>query len=311
MTAQMMTTLGNVADRVDVLSKHCFDETVPVADMSFEALDRINIAGKEHLMREWAQRSFCYRMGIPYQYLVKCPADVQAHNMNHWIKKEKNDELFLRFDCEDVRAMFTTRYQPVDNFEVLERVYALGYNDDTEVQCRLDENFMSLSIFDGKKAFSISGDKFKPGIAIGNSEVGLASLSLSAFILRLVCSNGMISKTDLSKSFKHVSGRVLERFPEILEGVAQELSVHKTQFKISMDSPVVDPESTLATFNRQFSLNPTEKNAVDWAWPQEQGGTMFHIINTYTRAGSFEELPAASSFKLQQTGGCILSMLKQ
>jgi hypothetical protein len=43
---------------------------------------------------------------------------------------------------------------------------------------------MSLSILDGKKAFDINGDKFKPGISISNSEVGLASLSIAAFILR-------------------------------------------------------------------------------------------------------------------------------
>ena len=74
--------------------------------------------------------------------------------MNHWIKEEKNDELFLRFDGEEVRAIFTPKYQPIDNFEVLERLDSLGYPPETPVQCHLDSEFMSLSILDGKQTFS-------------------------------------------------------------------------------------------------------------------------------------------------------------
>jgi hypothetical protein len=305
-----LATLGEVTQKVDEMSKNCFDETIPAKDISFEDLGLVKIAGKTHPMREMAQRSFCYRLGTPFQYLMKCPPEVQAYNMNHWMPQEKNDELFLRFDGDDVRAMFTTKYKPIDNFEVLERIYSLGYNDKTNVQYSLDGDFMSLSILDGEKAFSIQKEKFHPGISFGNSEVGLASLSISAFIMRLVCTNGMISKTDLSKSIKHVSGKVLDKFPEILEGVASELTFNKEQFKHSLASTVDDPELTFSSFNRQFQLNEPERDAVTWAWPYEQGNTMFNIVNTYTKASQFEELPAASSFKLQKAGGQILSMVR-
>jgi hypothetical protein len=32
------------------------------------------------------------------QYLNKCPGEVQAFNLNFWIKQERNPELFFRFD---------------------------------------------------------------------------------------------------------------------------------------------------------------------------------------------------------------------
>jgi hypothetical protein len=35
---------------------------------------------------------------------------------------EKNEELFFRFDSDEVRAIFSPRYPPVDDFEVLERL---------------------------------------------------------------------------------------------------------------------------------------------------------------------------------------------
>lgn len=306
---QKLTTLGKVSDRVDKMSANCLDQNINVNEISFDNLDVMRISGEPHALKPIAQRSVANRLGIPFPYLRRCPEDIQATNLNHWITKERNEQLFARFDGDDVRAIFTLKYRPCDQFEVLERLDSLGYGPETEVQCHLDPNFMSLSIPDGNKAFEIDGDRFKPGISISNSEVGLASLSIAAFVLRLVCTNGLISKSDVSASYRHVSTKILSEFPEVLSKVSYELGTQRKQFKLSMESPVDDPQATLASFNRQFGLNQPEKVSVDWSWPQEMGDTMFNIVNTYTRAAQFVELNAESSNKLQRVGGNILGML--
>ena len=76
-----------------------------------------------------------------------------------------------------------------------------------------------------------------------------------------------------------------------------------------MKSPVDDPLKTIESFNRQFNLNQPQKEAVEWAWPQEMGDTMFAVVNTYTRAAQFEGLPAEGSYRLQKVGGEVLGML--
>jgi len=306
---QQLTTLGKVFDRVDEMSAGCYDQCIDVPDISFDNLDVLRIAGEPHPIRPVAQRSISQRLGIPFPYLRRCPPDVQAMNLNHWIQKERNDQLLFRFDGPDVRAVFTKKYVPVDSFEVLERLDSLGYGQDTEVQCHLDPEFMSLSIPDGKQAFDIDGDRFTPGIALGNSEVGLSSLSISAFCLRIVCQNGMISKTSVSASYRHVSTKILGEFPQVLDKVSYELGTQRSRFKLSMESTVENPEGTLASFNRQFGLNASEKGAVEWAWPKEMGETMFNVVNTYTRAAQWDELTAESSFRLSRVGGNILGML--
>ena len=306
---QKLTTLDKVSNRIDALSANCYDRNIDVPDISFDNLETVNIAGEPHLLKPIAQRSFSNRLGIPFQYLRKCPEDIQALNLNHWIKKEKNDQLLFRFDGQDVRPVFTPKYIPVDNFEVMERLDSLGYGPDTEVQCHLDGEFMSLSIPDRNKAFDINGDRFKPGISISNSEVGLASLSISAFVLRLVCTNGMVTKTDMAASYRHVSTKVLTEFPQILDKVSYELGTQRSQFQISMESPVNDPLATMKSFNRQFGLNNDEKGALEWAWPYEIGNTMFNLVNAYTRAAQMEGLSAESSYRLQRVGGNILGML--
>ena len=89
-----------------------------------------------------------------------------------------------------------------------------------------------------------------------------------------------------------------------------ELDLKKDQFRISLQSPVSDPLKTIESFNRQFQLGKPEKEAVSWAWPQEQGDTMFNIINTYTKRSQFNSLSAHESYRLQKVGGDILAMVK-
>ena len=305
-----MTTLGRVSDRVNDLSMNCHDKLIPVPEISFGSLETVKISKEPHLLRPLAQQSIAWRLGIPINYLRKCPPEIQAYNMNHWIKKEKNEELFFRFDGEEVRAIFTPRYRPVDNFEVMEKLDSLGYGPDTQVQCHLDDLFLLMSILDGNQTFSINGDRFTPGISVSNSEVGLASLSIAAFFLRLVCTNGMISKTEVSASYRHISLKILEKFPEVLKKVSFELGQQKSQFRISMQTPVENPLMTIENFNRQFQVGEKERELVKLGWEQEMGKTMFHVVNAYTRAAQFEGLSAEASFRLQKAGGMILGMVK-
>ncbi len=304
-----MTNLGSVWNAVDEMSKNCHDRMVQVPDVNFDSLDTVRIEGYPHQLRPTAQQHVCNRLGIPAQYLRKCPVDLQQENLNYWIRRERNDELFVRFDGTDVRAVFTPRYTPVDNFEVLERLDALGYGHDTPVQCSLDAEFLSLSIPDGAKTFSIQGDRITPGLSIANSEVGISSLKIAGYFLRLVCTNGLITTESVGASYRHISHKVLDDFPAVLSRVGENLVAHMSRFRISLESPVDDPASTIRSFVKRFGIGDDERRALDWAWPQEQGNTMFHIIQTFTRASQMPSLTAESGYRLQRIGGEILSLV--
>ncbi len=285
---------------------------VPVPEIGFDGVGTMTISGQRHRVRSVAQRQIATRLGVPHSYLTRCPRDLQTENLDYWLTREKNDELFVRFDGDDVRAIFTPRYQPVDNIRVLEKLEELGIGHDMDVQLALDGEFMSLSIPDSRKTFTIGdNDKMTPGISISNSEVGLASLSISAFVLRLVCTNGMVAKTEISASYRHVSAKVMDEFPHVMGKVAGELDAQQGRFRLSMASPVDDPESTVKSFNRQYQLREPEVEAVDWAYPQEMDdpATMFNVVNTYTKASQAPDLSAESAHRLGRVGGAILGMV--
>ncbi len=77
----------------------------------------------------------------------------------------------------------------------------------------------------------------------------------------------MVSKTEISSSYRHVSTKILNEFPEVIEKVSGELAGKKDQFKLSIESPVDNPEGTIESFNHQFQLGKIEKEAVEWVWP--------------------------------------------
>jgi hypothetical protein len=120
----------------------------------------------------------------------------------------------------------------------------------------------------------------------------------------------MISKTEVSASYRHISLKTLGEFPKVLERVSFELGQQKSQFRISMQTPVKNPLMTIESFNRQFQLGKKEREAVKWGLGQEMGNTMFHVVNAYTRAAQFERLSAEASYRLQKVGGAILGMVK-
>ena len=284
-----LTTIGKVMDKVEQMSVNCHYQIVPVRHVEFNDLYSVQIGREMHSLRPMAQRLLSYRLGVPFQYLKKCPSELQAKNLNHWLAKERNDDLYLRFDGDVVRAVFTPRYVPVDNMTVLHKLEhkleEMGFGEELEVQCHLDHEFMSFSILDRGQEFAVNGnDRVRPGISIGNSEIGLAALSISAFLLRLVCTNGLISKTEVEASYRHISTRILDEFPTAIGDVGAKLLHEKHRLQFSLESEVKESIATMKSFNRQFQLGKPEVEAVEWAWPQEQGETMFHIINAYTKA---------------------------
>ncbi|SHJ72941.1 protein of unknown function [Desulfatibacillum alkenivorans DSM 16219] len=310
---QTMTTMENAWNRVSELSQNCFDDLVPVKDIRFEGIDNMFIGEERHPVRTTAQRQIATRLGVPYSYLSKCDADLQTENLGYWLAREKNDEFFVRFDGTEVRALFTPRYQPVDNIRVMERLEQMGFGPDMKIQLALDAEFFSLSIPDHEKTFVVGNDdKLTPGITVCNSEVGRAALSIAAFVLRLVCTNGLIAKTAVSASYRHISAKVMEVFPETFQQVAGELDVQQTRFRLSMESQVENPSNTIHSFNRQFQLADPEIQAVDWAYPQEMENpaTMFNVVNTYTKASQAPGLNAEASHRLGRVGGAILGMVK-
>lgn len=307
-------TFESVIGKVHEMSANHFDETIPVTDMLFHSLNRMWISGKEVEVLPSAQRLFANRLRVPHSYLLRCPSELQAENLNHWIReeREKRETMFCRFDGEKLRAVFTDRYTAIDHTEILSRMVEYGFSSETEVHYSLDQELLVLKVPDFTRMFGFGEkDKIVPGISIANSEVGILAFSIESYFYRLVCSNGLIAKTAVASRYRHVSRKALEEFPDTLRQVVYESERNQGRFAISTQTRLDNPLSTIGSFNKQFQLTKKEAEAVQHAWEIEQGFTMFHVLGAYTRAAHDPVLTAEECYKLERVGGVILSMVKE
>jgi hypothetical protein len=307
---QNMVKFGQVRESVAKQAEKFHDEVVALADVSFESLADVRIGNESFRMRTMAGQGMAARLRVPYQYLSRCDADLQAHNLNYWVEKQKakSSELLLRFDGNAVRAVLSRKYVPIDNMQVVDEMASLGIQDDADVQCYVDDRFMMLNVPSPEKKFALlKKDEMMPGVSVSNSEVGLASFSVAAFMLRLICTNGMISKHHIEKSsYRHTSHKVLQQLPNILEDATSSLDLLQHSMKEALKVKIEEPEERLIELNDRHLLGESQRKAVTWAWPQEKGGTMFNIIQTYTRASQFETLSVQERYQLQVLGSEVL-----
>ena len=102
--------------------------------------------------------------------------------------------------------------------------------------------------------------------------------------------------------YRHVSLKILNEFPKVLDNVSLELGKLRDQFRLSIESKVDNPLMTNESFNRQFQVGEKEKEAVEWGWNQEPGKTRFHVV-TYTRAASLWDCQLRRVIGCRKWGG--------
>ena len=303
----------NFIGKVHSMSQDYYDEVIPIRDMEFDSFDNMTIGYKEYEILPSAQRLIANRLRIPQSYLSRCPQNLQSENLNYWLEREnKNREtLFCRFSGNKLRGVFTQRYTALDNMEILTKMLNYGFDPAGEVHYSLDESLMVLKVPEYGRMFGLSEkDKIVPGISIANSEVGILALSIEAFFYRLVCSNGLIATTSVGSRFKHVSRKGLDEFPQVLSDVVYQSQESQGRFRVSMQTPVDNPLRTIESFAKQFKLSQDETEIVQKAFYLEEGATMFHIINAFTRAAQEPVLTPIDAYNLERVGGQILNLVK-
>jgi hypothetical protein len=308
-------TLGNLIEKVETMSAGNFDETVSLNEMEFSSLSEMWIGGVGVEVLPQAQRLLANRLGVPFSYLDRCPADLQAVNLNHWLEHERKhrESFFLRFNSQrQVRAAFTTRFEPTDNYEILLKMPELGFRPEQEVQYMLDDGMMVVRVPEYARSFEVAlQDNVVPGLSIGNSEIGFLSFCIECFYLRLVCTNGMVVPVSVGQSrFKHISRKAFEALPETIRQVAESSNRQQAQMVISVNTPVHSPMQTIESFNKRFGLTLAEGEMVKASFAQEPGETMWNVIQAYTGSARSPELTVEAAYRLERVGGQILALVR-
>jgi hypothetical protein len=175
---------------------------------------RLGIPDKgQWYLTEWAHLQLAEKLGIPKKYYDRMresgKIELLADNINAWLHgKERR---LLRILDGKIRAILSDRYRIIDNYDLVFLALDEFKEKQTVEIYRIDltEMMLYLKAIDRTLTAEIrEEDIVCGGLILRNSEVGASALRVEPFILRRVCSNGLILQHSLKKI--HLGRQTLE-----------------------------------------------------------------------------------------------------
>jgi len=176
---------------------------------------------EEFVLSDHALGQMSTDLGIPKRYFDRMRADAPGlfrTNVHHWLHQEPNRRMIRGLretsDRDGIytvgRAWLSDRYRRLDNVEIamhlLPEFDKLGTRVNFHNASITDNRFYLRAVFpEMQKAIKV-GDDVQWGVQIRNSETGDGTFAIESFVLRLVCTNGMVVAKVLNA--RHVGRRV-------------------------------------------------------------------------------------------------------
>jgi hypothetical protein len=164
-------------------------------------------------LTDWAHGQLADKLGIPRKYYQRMLDSgrfwLLAENVNAWLNEE--GKKLIRILDGRIRAILSDRYRIMDNYDVVFLALDEFKRRETVEIHRIDltETMLYLKAIDRTLTDSVrDGDIVYGGLIIRNSEVGASALRVEPFILRRVCSNGLILQHSLKRI--HLGRQTLE-----------------------------------------------------------------------------------------------------
>lgn len=153
-------------------------------------------------LTDWAHSQVSNKLAIPKKYYDRMrqeAPDLLSININQWMP-DKNKVMIRTLDG-NIRAVLSDRYKIMDNHDLLLSCLEEFRNMGAELhRADLTENHMYIkAIVPHTREQITSNDTVVPGVIIQNSEVGSGAFRVQPFMLREVCTNGMIGESAITK----------------------------------------------------------------------------------------------------------------
>ena len=220
-------------------------------------------SGKTYSLSEVATSQMCQKLEIPVKYYRRLPDEMKATVANFDIGRLNGHSYLLRGKGDWIRAFLSAEYVAYNNSEIAETVQnLLGNGALTMKSFVLEETHMFLKIISDEIWDVESG--LKAGIMIGNSELGMGSVSVEPFVFRKPCTNDLIVSQEKSFRHAHIHLTAHELTRRIAEAVSEGFRIASSvldAFLKTREVKVVDPLEVIRKIaeERKFSQKITDE----------------------------------------------------
>ncbi len=281
------------------------DTSVRMDRLRFDSVDgRLRIGRDRFRLQGQALDQFAARLRVPANYLRRLPPKLLAANLNWSLDQATEEEVLVRFDGSEVRALLSERYRPVSNLEVVKSLRT-ACSGDSPARYELSATRLALHVLRPDSERALLG-----GVSVQNSETGHCVVEMSAMLWRRVCSNGLViadGAVSVRRRHTRESGATLEELKRTMAEAWPSAMSHIDRFD-GMRAIRANPvEPLFERIGQVYALNEQQATAVREAYLIEPEENLFGIINALTRAGNCPKLQLEERTYLQEVGGKVMA----
>jgi len=257
-------------------------------------------------LSEHAIGQMCQKLEIPVRYYRRLPSDLKATVANHDLRRLAEHGYLLRGKDEWLRAFLSADYVAYNNDDIAETVHELLKNATVSVRSFvLEETHLFLKIISEDIVDADSG--LKAGIMVGNSEVGMGSISLEPFVYRKACTNDLVVTQE--KSFRHAhihltASEVRHRMADAISDSFRIASALLDAFIKTREQHIADPVETIRQLAEARKMSQKFADEVASTYALEPEPTRFGVINAFTRAA--QKLGPLQRIEVERFAGTLL-----
>jgi len=333
--------ITELAEQLMLNARNKKDVIVDTANVEAIANGDVKLHLKEldetYTMNDTCLNQMATKVGISKKYLDKMRDGHNAllqDNFNYWMHKTPKQQLIRTLDNK-ARAFLSDKYRRVDNDEIASTVLPILLDKGYEIiSSAITDSKMYIKARLPKLEREVTkGDVVQAGVTISNSEVGQGSVSVSPFIYRLVCLNGMtINDSRLNSRHLMSSNATIDGVYEILSDDAKEKDntallakvrdvVLSTSDEVRFNQNVAkmtdateikikSPKKVIEVLENRFDLSKVEgesilQNLVNRDDKQPMAN-LWSVINSITALGNTME-DYDRGTKMQEIGGRLLN----
>jgi hypothetical protein len=228
----------------------------------------------------------CQKLEIPVKYYPRLPDEMKATVANFDIGRLNGHSYLLRGKGDWLRAFLSAEYVAYNNAEIAQTAESLLRNGAFDVKSfLLEETHMFLKII--SEDIVDRGAGLKAGIMIGNSEVGMGSVSVEPFVFRKPCTNDLIVSQEKSFRHAHIHLTEHESTRRMAEAVSEGFRVASSvldAFLKTREEPIPDPVETIRNIAAARQLSKKLTDEVVSSYLIEPEPNRFGVINSFTNA---------------------------
>ena len=280
-------------------------------------------------LNETARQQLASRLNVPLPFAERLRTEEPAlydRTFNTLLHRKDEQRLVRTSGSDTCRAYLSKNYKIMDNDEFLAVVLPiLSINPNLNLQeAFLSDTHLQLSITQEESDRHVRpGDAVKYGVVLLNSEVGLGSLSLSSFIYRLVCSNGLVvperegslRRIHLGRAMADVNDNYNRSIWREYSNAIKELLSSKrfeeimASMRAAAARPIVkDAEVIVEEIGKKFNLSKEEQALVQAQYKANADMSVWGLVNSVTEAAK-EATTIQRRNELQIIGGKLLPQI--